>query len=545
MNLFSIALRSIKQRGLASILTCFSMALGVTLMVAVIAIHGVVHESFQVGQSLGYNILVGPKGGKLQLTLNSVFYLDQPIENIPYAYYLEFKRQAEREADYQHSLHQHAHDLHWELTQSLQDIAATGAPGGSARLVTALARQELREAEKKKLPGRRHGSYGEFIELAIPLLLGDYFESFRVVGTTPDMFGTMKYGPGADRQYQFSKGRNFTAHSKENGFFEAVVGSVVARQAGVSVGDKINPRHGAVDGHTHNQPFTVVGILAHTGTPNDRAVFVNMEGFYLMADHAKPVKEAEPEEEPEEDDFENDEQLDEANDGDEAATLDEQLDESTDGDEAAAADEELDEEVPFDTITPLPIEQREVTAILLRVDPLFATQLPNLINEEPTAQAVFPILEINKFFGTFINPVLALLVVITLMICVVSGVSILVSIYNSMSDRRHEIAVLRALGAGRSTVLWIILFESLILSIAGGLIGWTMGHGLVAFASPLWIEPKTGVALGFFDLAPVVPYLGVSPELLLVPLLTILAIAVGLIPAISAYKTDVAQSLGK
>jgi len=69
MNLFSIALRSIRQRGLASTLTCFSMALGVTLMVAVIAIHGVVNESFKVGQFLGYNILVGPKGGKLQLSM--------------------------------------------------------------------------------------------------------------------------------------------------------------------------------------------------------------------------------------------------------------------------------------------------------------------------------------------------------------------------------------------------------------------------------------------------------------------------------------------
>ena len=509
MNLFSIAARSIRQRGLASMLTCFSMALGVTLMVAVIAIHGVVNESFKVGQYLGYNILVGPKGGKLQLTLNSVYYLDEPIENIPYDYYLEFAPQGQREADFEHSLQQHAHDIHWELTRGMQQAMGTSLSSGTAGLVTQLATTAVRLDAEQSLPGKRVGQFaGPFTFLAIPLLLGDYYESFRVVGTTPDMFGTMKYGPSADRQYEFSSGRNFKTHSKEHGFFEAVVGSVVARQTNLHVGDKINPRHGAVDGHAHNQPFTVVGILDSTGTPNDRAVFVNMEGFYLMADHAKPVEETESEEDAEE-------------------------------------DAEDDHEEAFDTITPLPIEQREVTAVLLQVDPIFSVGLPNQINEGPVAQAVYPIREISKFFGTFIGPVLGLLVVITLMICVVSGVGILVSIYNSMSDRRHEIAVLRALGAERSTVLWIILFESLILSISGGLIGWTLGHGLVACASPI-VEAKTGVAVGFFDLAPALPpYLPISPELLLVPLLAILAIAVGLIPAIAAYRTDVSQSLGK
>ena len=71
------------------------------------------------------------------------------------------------------------------------------------------------------------------------------------------------------------------------------------------------------------------------------------------------------------------------------------------------------------------------------------------------------------------------------------------------------------------------------------------GQPSAALASPI-VESKTGVAVGFFDLAPALPpYLPISPELLLVPLLAILAILVGLIPAISAYRTDVSQSLGK
>jgi putative ABC transport system permease protein len=143
------------------------------------------------------------------------------------------------------------------------------------------------------------------------------------------------------------------------------------------------------------------------------------------------------------------------------------------------------------------------------------------------------------------------------MICVVSGISILVSIYNSMSERRHEIAVMRALGAGRFTVLWIILFESMILSLGGGVMGWLLGHTACLAASP-WVEERTGVIVGFFSFEPsvqVFELLGLSSripwslhvplELVLVPALLLLAVIVGLWPGISAYRTDVARSLGK
>jgi putative ABC transport system permease protein len=186
--------------------------------------------------------------------------------------------------------------------------------------------------------------------------------------------------------------------------------------------------------------------------------------------------------------------------------------------------------------------------------------MPNSINEGPVAQAVLPTSEIYSLFGTIVQPILRVLVLLTAMICIVSGVSILVSIYNSMSDRRHEIAVMRALGARRGTVLLIVLWESVILSVGGGLLGWCLGHGLVAAASPA-IEAQTGVAMGFFDLAPAVNVLEmigveisaewmqrwfmVSPELLLIPVLILLSIVVGLIPGMAAYRTDVAKSLGK
>ncbi len=354
--------------------------------------------------------------------------------------------------------------------------------------------------------------------MAIPLCLGDYFGRFRSVGTIPQFFEKLKYGENGDRQYAFAEGRNFQTKSEQYGYFEAVVGATVANEMELELGQEISPTHGDPEqgGAAHGQGFHVVGILQPSGTPNDRAVFVNIEGFYLMEDHAKPIE-----------------------------TSDEIVSTSSSG---HVHDERL----------PLPLEQREVTAILVRtVNPIVAAGIQNAINEGQTAQAVLPVLEIFRLFEAFVSPVQRVLLVLTIMICVVSGVSILVSIYNSMSERRHEIAVMRALGAGRNTVMSIILLESVFLSLAGGALGWTLGHGLNMLASPR-IEEQTGVKVGFLDLAPPVNLaemlgadssiawlqnLRVSSELLLIPGLVALAILVGLVPAMAAYRTDVAESL--
>src|SRR6478672_12358430 len=104
MSLFRIAYRSILQRGIASLLTMLSMALGVMLVVAVLSIHGVVSQSFRNNASLGYNMIVGAKGGEEQLTLNTVFYLSKPVENIPYHYYLEFLLKQQRDEELKNSL---------------------------------------------------------------------------------------------------------------------------------------------------------------------------------------------------------------------------------------------------------------------------------------------------------------------------------------------------------------------------------------------------------------------------------------------------------
>ena len=284
-------------------------------------------------------------------------------------------------------------------------------------------------------------------------------------------------------------------------------------------------------------------------------MFVNMEGFYLLEGHAKPIDTEKPAgalDETASHDHDNHAQP--ATDHHSEDPAHAPGDEDHAEDPAHAAGDEQHAHHDAGPHSALPIEQREVTAILLRtVDPVVTAGLRNAINEGPAAQAVLPIAEIYQLFANFVTPIRTVLLILTSMICVVSGVAILVSIYNSMSERRHEIAVMRALGAGRRTVMAVVLLESVILSLGGGLAGWSAGHLLIGVAAGPLIEQRTGVSIGMLDFAPPLEWTnpftsqtistGLSVELLLIPALILLAIAVGFLPALAAYRTDVARSL--
>ncbi len=455
MSLLQIAWRNFRYRSLSSILTTFSLALGVALVVLVLAVYGIITDAFRNNSAVSYNLVIGPKGDPLQLTLNSVYYLSQPIENLPFTQYMEFLTQEQRA----------------ELVRRY---------GGS---------QALAETAGKYAPYVAGG-------VVIPLALGDYFGQYRAVGTTPDFFNLLQHGEDLDKPFEFREGRNFETYNEEHGYFEAVVGSRVASQLKLKVGDIFHPTHGDPEGEGHADAFHIVGILAPTGTPNDRAAFVNLEGFYLMENHAKPVSEYPAD--------------------------------MVQGDAPAGRDPDGEE------IRPLTIPQREVTALLVRSGGLWGAQLMNVINEGIEAQAAAPVGEIHKLLEQLVGPLLKALVAITVITCVVAAMGILVGIYNSMNDRRRDIAVMRALGARRDAVTMIILLESLLIALIGSVAGWLLAHTAILLASP-YIEEYTGVWAGFFTVS--------AYEFFVLPLVLLLAILAGLLPAAVAYRTDVSRNL--
>ena len=150
------------------------------------------------------------------------------------------------------------------------------------------------------------------------------------------------------------------------------------------------------------------------------------------------------------------------------------------------------------------------------------------------AQSVAPAREVSVLLNSIVGPLRIVLLVLTVLVVIVAGISILVSIYNSMSERSHDIAVMRALGASRNAVMGIVLVESILLAVGGGLIGILLGHGIIGLASPYIVE-RTGISLSLLEFD--------WQELVLIPALVVLASLVGFLPALAAYRTDVAKSL--
>lgn len=597
MNVLQIAWRSITHRGLGSLLTIISMALGVMMVVTVLAVHGLISKAFNDSNNFGYDVLIGARGGEIQLAFSSVYYLASPIENIPYEYYLAFCDQATRQQELKSSIAYAAWQNEANALQ-LADGLADGMSDGFFQFA-------FNTQQTDRLGIDREGLFDHYTHTAVPINLGDFWvsetgDAFRCVGTKPKFFTEMLVSIDPEIKFEFSQGRCFQEYNDQHGYYEAVIGETVARKSGLKIGDTIQPTHGdpnAADSHIHETDFHIVGILKKTGTANDGALFLNMEGFFLMEGHAKSLeddsvfgKAKTNRQRREKEAFEKTSQ---ESTEDESQAIGKIADHASDAGSADAASEansdrvaqSIDaQSVASQRSQPLQMEKREVTSILLRTyggeneDDVNVVGfiLPPIINEgglessldwssfrpeksQKAALAVNPVMTVTSLFTQFVDPIRWVLLALTLMICIVSAIGILVGIYNSMNQRRHEIAVIRALGASRQKVMGIMLCESVLMAFIAGMLGWIGGHGLTAALSPL-IEDKTNVRVGFFDFAPKIPMahfwggqylpewissIAVSPEFLVVPGMMLLAIVVGIYPAISAYQTDVSKSLGK
>jgi putative ABC transport system permease protein len=120
------------------------------------------------------------------------------------------------------------------------------------------------------------------------------------------------------------------------------------------------------------------------------------------------------------------------------------------------------------------------------------------------------------------------------LVAVVSAAGVLVAIYNSMAARRRDIAILRALGAGRLFLFGAVVLEATAIGVIGMAVSFAAYAGIVSAVAVI-IQAQTGVLLEAF---------AYSPVMLWAPLGMIALCAVcGLLPAWKAYRTDVAENL--
>jgi putative ABC transport system permease protein len=321
------------------------------------------------------------------------------------------------------------------------------------------------------------------VELALPLALGDNYEGFRIVGTTTDVFGPFEYEKGAPFTFQ-PGGRPFDASRRE-----VVIGSRVAHETGLRVGSHLHPSHGVernlVDEHVHEEEFVVCGILNPTHSPNDRVIWLPLEGVYRM-----------------------------------------------DGHRLRGTGEEFE---PEDGVA-IPMEHKELSAVLLKLrgrqSGFHLASKFNRTGKEATL--AWPIGAVMAQLFDKLGWMSRILEMVAYLVMVVAAASILASIYNTMNERRREFAILRALGARRSTVFTVILLEAQGIALMGSLLGFAVVTGILGGAAYMVTE-ETGVVLDLWVWHPA--YLATPVGMLLLGGLA------GLLPALKAYSTDVAETL--
>lgn len=326
------------------------------------------------------------------------------------------------------------------------------------------------------------------LDWAIPVQLGDSFRGLPVLATSLDFFE--KFQPEVDRPFRVADGRVFERS------FEVVAGAEAARLSGVRVGQTIFLTHGMPrdpQAHVHNEyAYTVVGILERAGTPQDRLFFTDLESSWIL--HAHDRRAIEPGFDP--------------------------------GSRLTSADL-----IPAD---------RLITGIYLRARTRAGSQtsatLPRLfeqIRRDGRFTVASPSDQTNRLMS-IVGNVNEIFLAMALVVLVSSGIAIMLALYNSMEQRRRQVAVLRVLGASRGRIFGLVLTESAVLGLIGALCGVLLALGGTRIVAGV-MEARLGLRIE--------PMIGLEWTLAAVVGATLLASAAGVVPAVMAYRTSVIRSL--
>jgi putative ABC transport system permease protein len=322
----------------------------------------------------------------------------------------------------------------------------------------------------------------EDVTAAFPLAMGDTYKGYRIVGTVRDL---MDFKWGERHPYALAGGRYWEKP------YEAVIGDGVARDTGLKVGDTFTGMHGFAQGggaEEHaEKPYTVVGVMALSGTPNDRAMFCDIQSVWDVHEHG-----------------------DEAEEGAEAAGAHE-------GHEHHASD--------------------EVTAALVKLaTPALRFEIKDKINKGYNVMAAVPVMEIQKLYDQLLGTAKAVLLAIGYLVVVISSMSILIGLYMAILQRRRDLAIMRALGATRGEIFGAVLIEAFWVTLLGLAVGWALG-ALTCKLLGLYLATRLG-----FHIAAV----SLSADLITAySAVLLMGLIAGILPAWQAYRTDIARDLAE
>ena len=317
---------------------------------------------------------------------------------------------------------------------------------------------------------------------SIDLLYGDNYKGYRIVGTEQkflDLYNAkIKEGKKWDEP------------------FEVVVGSKIYSKFNIKIDDELMSSHGLREtGEEHaDQLFKVVGLLEPSNSVIDQLIVTSPQSIWdLHDDHDHGSEEhGEEHEHDEEHDHEHDEEHDHEHD------------------------------------------DKEITAMLIKFkSPMNIIQFPRQINEDTNLQAAVPSYEISRLFKLF-GFGIETLTYLAYLIIIVSAFSLFINLFNSMRERKYEMALIRTLGSSRRQLSMMIIFESLILTTVGFFIGLLVSRLGVMFVSSL-MEESLNYNLKSFGI--------LNEELWLLGLSIFIGLISSIIPALQVYNLNISETL--
>jgi putative ABC transport system permease protein len=289
----------------------------------------------------------------------------------------------------------------------------------------------------------------ERVVAAYPMAVADSLQSYPIVGTNEAFLEDLGAGLSAGA-IDLSRPQN------------AVLGSEAAARSGLAVGHEFEGSHGMVasEGADLHEELTyrVVGVLRPTGGPEDAAVYTPYSAVWSV--HGKEHEEGEGEHEEDESDHGRDKYH---------------------------------------------LGQGRLTAVLVRTaNPVYTGMLERELALESGLQAVDTGRAIRRLVS-YLNKGERLVEAFGAVTMGIAVAMILVTLVMSLSERRKELALLRSLGVGRTTIAFVVMVEALTITLLGAALGDFLGHAVVWWAAwpiktalGVTVEPWTWTSLEGF-----------------------------------------------
>ncbi|WP_331344583.1 ABC transporter permease [Cellvibrio sp. UBA7661] len=444
-----LAGKSLLNRRATVLLTVLSLTIGIMLVLGITHVRSQVKESFNNTLS-GTDLIVGARGGALNLLLYSVFHMGGST-----------------------------HTVRWQTYEELV----------------------------------KHSQ----VKWAVPLAMGDSHKGHRVVATTPDFFAHYAYGK--KQPLAFAQGKAFA------GKYDVVIGAAVARKLHYQVGDKIVLAHGIAEvslAKHDESPFVVTGILAPTGTPVDKSLYISLAGMAAIHEdwqsgvHIPAAKKQSPITQHAHDDHEHSHADVEKHHAHDYSHEHEQESEHEAHDHHA--------------------HDQSLSAIFVGLQSRAATfTVQRQINQytgEPL-QAIVPGLALAELWQ-LVGSVEVAFNVIAWLVVLASLLGMVASILTALNERQREFAILRSLGAHPLYIVSLVIGEVFLLAASA--------IALAIILLVLLINALQPWLLGVWGLSISADILG-RQQLEYIAVFFAVALAMAIIPAVIAYRRSLNDGL--